>query len=169
MTEKEAYGKAIDLLTNGVIDYKQMAIALARNAPVAFVKLAQAQGAKSFQTATKAERNSLLSLEERTLAEARQRLHVVIRTAIATGVVTAIKAVRELTGWGLKDAKDYVDAWRGETVNDIAFDPMGSWISGIREQLSQQAAVAESEAALAALAEEDFGDLRPYEEQGTYA
>ena len=83
-----AYQKAIDLLMTGTVDYKGIAIGLAKHSPDLFVTLA----GKPIR--------SDKEILDATLIELRQ----------GAGTVAAIKHQREKTGMGLKESKDYVDA-----------------------------------------------------------
>lgn len=127
MTEAEAYGKAIDLLMAGKIDYKSVAINLAKRAPKVFVALsghaAEAQPEVTWHDV---------------LVEAYNRIVTAIEPQLISGnIVGAIKALRELTGWGLKESKDFVDRHRsGAKQPDLRHCGPPAWLTAITEELT---------------------------------
>jgi len=96
MTRDQAFQKTIDIITNG-FDATAIAQALAKANPVLFVELHAKTVAQSTFVATN------LSAD-----------HFFVVDQIRDGsIVTAIKKLREMTGFGLKHAKDVVDHVRG--------------------------------------------------------
>ena len=85
------YAKAIDLLMGGKVDFKTLAIELAKQNPELFCTLA----VPAVQTVT----------DDAWKPDA-------IRFIRQGNLVSSIKLVREKTGFGLKEAKDVVDALR---------------------------------------------------------
>lgn len=93
----QAYAKAIDLLTADNVDYKAVAIALAKQNPELFCSLAAGAGACAFP-ATGWHRE-------------------VVEHIRSNHKVSAIKLCREKTGFGLKEAKDIIDDVSNRDLN----------------------------------------------------
>ncbi len=87
----EAYAMAIGLIADNKVDYRELGVRLAQVNPEMFVKLVE------FKPTTAA--NVQKAKMDREIAEMNKRGER----------VAAIKRCRELTGWGLKEAKDYCD------------------------------------------------------------
>jgi ribosomal protein L7/L12 len=85
------YAKAIDLLMGGKVDFKTLAIELAKQNPELFCTLAVPAVQAVTDDAWKPD---------------------AIRFIRQGNLVSSIKLVREKTGFGLKEAKDVVDALR---------------------------------------------------------
>jgi ribosomal protein L7/L12 len=84
---KEAYCKVIDLITTDKVDFKKIALGLAKECPEVFIALHESKS------------ETLTSMEHELL------------TIMNSGTrVGAIKRHREMTGLGLKESKDFCDA-----------------------------------------------------------
>ncbi len=85
------YAEAIELLMNGNVDLRQIAINLAKNDPVLFIQMVRGPKGSRFGA-----------------------WQTEVRDMIFRGnkMVDAIKLTRARTGMGLKEAKDVVDALR---------------------------------------------------------
>lgn len=101
-----AYAKAIDLLVDGGVDYKSIAVNLAKLNPELFVQLAEGKGIIE----------SWCSKVVSYIKEAKY--------------VDAIKLIRTETGFGLKEAKDVADVARGHMVKaHMIEDTFPTWAS----------------------------------------
>lgn len=89
---REAYSKAIDILMGGDVDYKAIAITLAKTCPEVFVEIASKRSAFC-------QPDDLL---EHFNNEIRSMMH-------KNQKVDAIRYCRTQTGMGLKEAKDYCE------------------------------------------------------------
>lgn len=90
---REAYAQVIDVLTCGDVDYKSVAIALAKACPEVFMEIVGGKHTSSIQNSTE---YSKFNAEILHLMQSNQK-------------VSAVKKCREVTGMGLKEAKDYVE------------------------------------------------------------
>lgn len=106
-----AYAKAIDLLVDGGVDYKSIAVNLAKLNPELFVQLAQGKGIIE----------SWCSKVIDFIKEAKY---------VDAKYVDAIKLIRTETGFGLKEAKDVADVLRSHMVKaHMIEEPFPSWAS----------------------------------------
>jgi hypothetical protein len=132
MTEAEAYGQVIDMIVEDRLDYKKIALALAKRAPKVLLGIVGDVGPSSVTTFASED-----AFFERVLHEAHERIKVATLTHLATGnKVGAIKALRELTGWGLKEAKDYCDYFgTGAQPPHLSGYANTAWLNNIAVQL----------------------------------
>lgn len=90
----KAYAEAIDILMSDNVDYKEIAVALAKACPEVFVGIANGK-----RVTVKVDDAAYENFKREIL------------TLIGAGEkIAAIKHCRTLTGYGLKEAKDYCDA-----------------------------------------------------------
>jgi len=91
---QEAYAQVIDLIADNATDYRAIGLLLAKVSPAAFLTLHDATKG-GCTTDSKAKMN-------------RDMAHLLKQDKF----VEAIKHCRTVTGWGLKEAKDYADNLR---------------------------------------------------------
>lgn len=135
MTEAEAYGEVIDMIVEDRLDYKKIALALAKKAPKVLLGIVGEVG--------KAPAKSGNAMQE-LMTEAHRRLAAAIDPFLITNnKVSAIKAVRELTAWGLKEAKDYVDFYQdpGSMKPDLRSYANPAWLSKLATDMAAAAPV----------------------------
>lgn len=96
MKQHEHYSKAIDILVDEDLDWKAIVVGLAKKAPDLFVKLAEELSPRMGPRMFNVEPD--LQLYTQVGEELKLR-----------GKVPAIKMLRNATGCGLKEAKDYVE------------------------------------------------------------
>lgn len=121
----EAYAQVIEMLANESVDYKIIAVGLAKVAPDLFLAL----------------RSSKADLSDESLAD-RKMDQQILEWYRGGQKVTGIKFCRDRTGWGLKEAKDYCDALalRGMSNATVATDDksVAVALSRIRDALAKQ-------------------------------
>lgn len=161
-----AYGKVIDLIHEDDVDHRKVSIALAKLSPQVFLALAGAG---------KVEGCRGINGDDAQLAIHRKLTHVA-RAFMNTGnLVSAIKEIRGLTGWGLKESKDYVDAIKlGQQGNiDVSGLIASPAFADVVGEVSQpEASGSDLRRALLESLADIIGDqpvVPAYKEQGTFS
>ena len=151
----KAYALVIDLLMSGKVNHEQISLSLAKSDPDAFLT--------AWQKCKEASANP---------AGRRKEIDTEILNQLgdSNNRVAAIKRCRELCGWGLKEAKDYVEALMGAAIgsnklpnpsdygSDVAFQAKTPGAANLDQQIA--AHVNEQEAKR---------QLEGYEGGGTFA
>jgi hypothetical protein len=101
----KAYGLVIDLLMRGDVDFKTIGVELAKNQPETFLAMYQES-----KTAPMSAAKQHSDMQEQLKTQMDKEL---TSTWASDNRVAAIKRCREITGWGLREAKDYCEALAG--------------------------------------------------------
>ncbi len=67
-----------------------------------------------------------------------EQLQAVIRLMVTSNKIATIKLVREYTGWGLKEAKDYVDALEPQVKSGVLAAAQGQALTSENEEVARR-------------------------------
>ena len=110
---REAYGRAIDILMTGSVNYRDIAVALAKACPEVFVELA----------------NGTHQSYEQDTAEFAKFNAELLHLMLSGKKVAAIRQCCTVTGMGVKDSKNYVEAIEaGKEVDAPSCFKTGAWM-----------------------------------------